>query len=59
MSFTLVHKTGAAKIKLNAQTTIKERLQLVMVHRERDFIGKTMTMNLEKQLLDENTIFLG
>ena len=29
------------------QTTISDLLQLVMVHKDLDFIGKTMTINLK------------
>ena len=42
----MVQRTGAAKIMDSPQTTISDLRQLVMVHRDLDFMGNTMTMNL-------------
>ena len=46
---TLVQSTGAANIMESPQTTISDLLQLVMVHKDLDFIGKTMTINLKDE----------
>ena len=40
--------TGVASSIDVAQTTHRALLQLVRVHRERDFRGKTITMNLKR-----------
>ena len=45
--FTFVYKTGAARRSDNPQTTIRDLLRLVMVQRDLDFIGKTITINLK------------
>ena len=44
--FTFVLRTGDAKIRDNPQTTKSDRRQLVIVHRDLDLMGITMTMNL-------------
>ena len=45
--FTFVYKTGAARRSDNPQTKKTPLLRLVMVHRDLDFIGKTITINLK------------
>lgn len=51
---TLVQSTGAAKIMESPQTTISDLLQLVMVHKDLDFIGKTITINLKVWIIFTN-----
>ena len=47
LTLTLVSRTGAARMMERPQTRTRQRRQLVIVHRDRDLIGKTITMNLE------------
>ena len=46
---TLVSRTGAARMIESPQTRTRHLLQLVMVHKDRDRIGKTITINLKNQ----------
>lgn len=48
--------TGAARSRDNPQTTTSERRKLVIVQRDLDFIGKTMTMNLKSQNLSVSSM---
>ena len=45
---TFVHKTGAANKSDKVHTTTNDLRQLVIVQRDLDFIGNTMTINLKK-----------
>ena len=55
-----MYKTGAARRSDNPQTKKTPLLRLVMVHRDLDFIGKTITINLKFEkisyMLENETI---
>jgi hypothetical protein len=51
VGLTFVRMVGVVRSTDNSQTSRIALLQLLIVHRDRDFIGNTITMNLQQLLL--------